>query len=655
MDYYGYAGSLLYVNLTSGRIRKEPLDINLARKFIGGAGLNYKLAYDLIKPDDDPLSPNSPIILGVGPLVGTLVPGASKLQATVKLPVPASKDNRFSIATATSGTAQFGHLMKSAGYDHIIITGRAKKPVYLKIIDDNVEICDASDLWGKKDIIETTDELIARHGTCGVLAIGRGGENLIRQTLAFCDYRRHLGRNGFGAIMGSKNLKAIVVSGTKGIKVKDPMRLMKAVNAIHERNARMPMLGKYHKLGYNAAWYSFIMPNMNPGNWLTSKWDALYGNDAVWNKIYKTSHGCNGCFIGCKSAVQVPDGKYKGLFAQSSHLLAPCIVGQRLDITDYRKTLKLMEMLNRAGVDWMTTTEMFDWVTRLYEEGKLTKKATGGLALSRSFGTYVALFEKLLERDGIGAAMANGWFTLSEWVRRDAATEYMQGNGIAKGTSCIYPARAAKLDPMRFTMGITNPRGGHSAQGHSYTAVPLQPLSGVERDARVNIGVPEDAMGRIFTPVPYAGAFNPARLTKYTEDRYAYFGSLGNCTVWATFGFLSIDMLADLYSAVTGLETNREELRKAGERAYNLYKMLNVRQGFTRKDDVPPPTWFKPLMAPDVPMVLTDYYRIKRITPEDIEKLKDDYYDERGWSKEEGIPTKEKLIDLGLEDIADCV
>ena len=654
MEYYGYAGNILYVDLTSGKIRKEPLDINVARKFLGGAGVNYKLAYELIKPETDPLSPDNPIIIGAGPLVGTVVPSAGKLQVTVKFPLPASEDNRYIVATATSGTDKFGSMMKSAGYDHIVITGKAKSPVYLKIIDDDVELCDASDLWGKKDVFETTDELITRHGKCGVFAIGRGGENLVRMTMAFCDYRRHLGRHGLGAIMGSKNLKAVAIQGTKGIKVKDSKRLMRAVNSLHERSARLPLLKNYHKLGLNAAWYTFIVPNMNPGNWLVSKWDALYGNDAVWNKIWKTCHACSGCFIACKAASEIPDGEYKGLFWQGTHYLVAGVLGQRLDITDYRKAVKILDMLNRAGVDWYISHEMIDWLTRLYEEGKITEKETGGLALKRNFETYVKLVEKIINREGIGAVMADGWFALSKKVGRDATTDYVQGQGIAKGTSCIYDARPARLDPMRFTMGVTNPRGGHSQQGHSYTAVPLQPLGGAERDARSHMGLPEEAMARIFTPAPYYGAFNFGRLTRYTEDQYAAYGCLGTCTTWATFNFLPVDFLAECYSAITGYETSPEEIRKGGERAYNLYKMLNVRQGFSKKDDMAPPIWFKSVPAPDIPQFLTDYYRMKRITSEDVEKLKDDYYDERGWSKEEGIPTKEKLVELGLKEIVEA-
>jgi aldehyde:ferredoxin oxidoreductase len=147
MDYYGYAGQILHVDLTSGDIRKELLDIDFAHKFLGGWGINYRLAYDLLKPGTEPLSPGNLIILGVGPLIGTLVPGAGKVAATTKLPTVASKHERkYVVATAVGGSQRFGAMIKNAGYDNVVITGRAKKPSYLKIIDDDVEICHVKNL-----------------------------------------------------------------------------------------------------------------------------------------------------------------------------------------------------------------------------------------------------------------------------------------------------------------------------------------------------------------------------------------------------------------------------------------------------------------------------------------------------------------------------
>jgi aldehyde:ferredoxin oxidoreductase len=190
MDYYGYVGKILYVDLTSGEIETQQLDENVLKEFIGGWGINYRLEHDLLKPGTDPLSPDNPIIIGVGPLCGTLALASGKVTATMKLPIHASRrEEKYIVNTAVGGSNQFGIMMKNAGYDHIVITGRAKKPSYLKIVDDDIEICDAGDLWGKRDVYETSDELANRHrgktGKAGTWVIGKAGENLVMASLGF--------------------------------------------------------------------------------------------------------------------------------------------------------------------------------------------------------------------------------------------------------------------------------------------------------------------------------------------------------------------------------------------------------------------------------------------------------------------------------------
>jgi aldehyde:ferredoxin oxidoreductase len=213
MEFKGYAGSGLWVDLSTGNIRKEPLDLDLVRRFVGGSGFTNKLAYDLIPPGVEPLSPENFVVIGSGVLSGTLAPGCTKVMATTKLPI--------NNAIGTPFAGGFSHRLKYAGYDYVIITGRADRPVYLKIMDDDVSLVDASHVWGK-DIFETTDLLKAENGVdCSVIAIGKAGENLVRISLAMVDKFGTLGRGGLGAVLGSKNLKAVVANGTKGIGIAD--------------------------------------------------------------------------------------------------------------------------------------------------------------------------------------------------------------------------------------------------------------------------------------------------------------------------------------------------------------------------------------------------------------------------------------------------
>ena len=215
MEVYGYAGKVLYVDLSTGKIEKEPLDLDQASRFIGGAGLTYVLLERLLKQGTDPMSPDNPIVVGAGPLVGTPVPGAGKLGGTTKFALPADEESsRYVVASGISGSQRFGVMLKRAGYDHLVITGKADTPALIRILDDDVHIEEAGHLWGKKDAYETVDTLRQDQADCGVLCIGEAGENQVRFALALTDKGSTMGRNGFGAVMGSKNLKAVCVRGT---------------------------------------------------------------------------------------------------------------------------------------------------------------------------------------------------------------------------------------------------------------------------------------------------------------------------------------------------------------------------------------------------------------------------------------------------------
>ncbi len=644
MEYKGYAGRILYVDLTTQSVRKEPLDLDLGKKFLGGCGMNLRLACDLITPGTDPLSPDNPIIIGAGTLVGH-TPGAAKISCTTKLALPATADGRYYVTTAMSGSRGFGHGMKRAGYDHIVITGSAEAPVYLEIVDDEVKLRDARSLWGEMDIYETTDALKEEYGRCGVIAIGRAGETLCRFSMAITDKKSTLGRSGMGAVMGAKNLKAIVVKGTGKAKVADPQRLKELVTRIRDQyRQEVKPLGGFSDM----EWNMITKENMNPGVWSKAHWEALYGEEKY--KPIKEDVSCTTCWIGCGGSLEIKEGPFQGASSRTGLYLWVAITGQKLELEDVGAAVQLFGHMNRLGLCTATTTSMIDWITRRFDQGVITEDKTGGMVLKRDLDTYVDLIDMIANRKDFGDRLAEGWFEASRWVGLDAETDYVEGFGIAKGTDCIYPARAAKLDQQRFTMGITSPRGGQSAQGASGASLPFTPIELIREEAKRNSTSRYD-MDRIFQPVPYYGDFNTARLTKHVEDFNFVLNSLGACFIWSALRMYSLENLAEFYSAVTGMETSAGELEIAGERIFNLYKLLNVREGFSRADDRFPEVWLKPLETPDGVQKLTDYYGKHVITAEDLELLLDDYYDERGWDIEKGIPTKEKLADLRLEQI----
>jgi aldehyde:ferredoxin oxidoreductase len=645
MGYGAYGGKILYVDLTTQSVRQESLDLDLGKKFLGGCGMNLRLASDLIAPGTDPLSPENPIVLGTGALVG-LAPGAAKIAATTKFALPATADGRHYVATAMSGSRGFGHMMKRAGYDHLVITGRAEAPVCLEIVDDKVQFRDARSLWGEKDIYETTDALKKEHGRCGVVAIGRAGETLCRFSMAVTDKKSTLGRSGMGAVMGAKNLKAIAVKGSREIAVADRERLKKATAQIKERYEREGKpLGDFSDLEWNLV----VKENMNPGVWSKDRWDALYGEKKY--KPIKKNVPCTSCWIACGDSLSIREGPFQGAESQTGLYLWVPIVGQKLELTDQGAAVKLFGLMNRSGLCAATTASLIDWITRRFGQGVITEKHTGGLVLKRDLHTYLALVDMILSRRGFGDILAEGWFEASRWVGRDAGSDYVEGFGIAKGTDCIYPARAARLDQQRFTMGVTSPRGGHSAQGASGASIPYTPLDRMIEEAGL-IGASQADIERIFRPVAYYGDYNAARLTRHVEDFNFILNSLGACFIWGGLHLFTLENLAELYSAATGIERSAGQMKLAGERVFNLYKLLNVREGFGRADDAFPEVWLRPLSTPDGVQTLRDYYGKKVITAEDLERLLDDYYDERGWDVEKGIPAREKLAELGLEEWA---
>ncbi len=637
MTYYGYAGSILWVDLSTGKVEREPLDLELSSRFVGSCGLHHVLASKLIKRDLDPLSPEAPILIGAGPLVGTLTPGAGQIEGTIKFPLPASKDGRYYIASGSSGSNNFGYMMKAAGYDHIIILGRSEKPVYLKIIDDEVEICDASSLWGRQDTFKTTDELRAKYGRCGTMTIGKSGENLNRFSFALVDGQSTMGRNGFGAVMGSKNLKAIVVKGSKGIKIKDPKRFMKVIREIKESTKDNPFYKDHHEAGMHAgqkAWRE----SLNMGIWPKAKCDVLFSMERA-KEMMSRNFGCSSCFLGCKSEFDIKEGRFAGQVTHKGVFLVFTWASQILNTEDLGIAAKLRDTANRAGLCDVAFRGLANVLLNLFEKGLISEANTDGFRLTRDYDSFAELMDLVIRRQGIGDDFAEGWFKIGEKIGIDFS-DYLS---MVKGATTIYDPRTAKLDPRIFSMAV-NPRGAHHPEGHWITSYPKMPIEEIRKEAE-NLGIPESTLKRIFSK----DDFNLGRLTAHVQDRGMVFDSIGTCVMYQMFRFpVNLVTLAELYSAATGIEMSPEELKLAGERAFNLLKALNVKEGFSREDDEFPELWFRPKETADGEDWLMDYYHRRIIDRAASEKILDDYYDERGWDKKLGIPTKEKLIKLGL-------
>jgi len=630
----GYAGKILYVDLTTGSISQKPLDLEQARSFIGGLGLNQKLAYDIAKPGTDALSPDNPIILGAGVLVGTMVPGAVKIFATAKLPLTGT-------FCTPAASMSFGGMLKWAGYDHVVITGRADKPVYLKIFDDNVELCDAGHLWGK-DVLEATEQLKSEHEDCGVICIGPAGENMVKCSLALVDGVSTLGRGGLGAVMGAKNLKAIIAYGTKGIKVASKPSFMKAVKDLHKRIINFRGRDAVVDMGMMGAWEMLLKEYFCTEHLTPERVTELYSPE-VYKKVRIKNIGCPSCMVRDKEVLKMTEGEFAGLEMPTTSFINLVVFATRFAIEDISQAGYLLNSLNRYGLCGQTLEGLLDFAISLYEHGIITKDDTDGMELRRDFATVKTLIEKIAQRQGFGNILADGWAAMINKIGRDCE-KYAY---VIKGINFIWEPRLYTLGSMEFEQ-LVSPRGPYSAYGGSPTTVPGLPPEVMKRHCD-RVGVSPEQIDRIFDSTD---GFNLGRLTRYFEDWVSLLSCMGICNRAQNDRYYSATICADLYSAAVGFELSREEVVKAAERAWNVSRALNVREGFTSKEDIIPEQWFQPLRTADGKQhVMRDYFNSKTLTRQDVVRWLKDYYIERGWDAEKGIPTKEKLVELGLERI----
>ena len=382
MELYGYAGNILHVNLTNNEFRKELLDPELAKKFLGGWGINHKLYYDLVPSHIEPLSPDNPLIVGTGPFPGTMVPGASRTYIAHKHPLSGT------IGSAT-GTGVFSNMLKSAGYDHVVISGKAPQPIYLKISEDNVELCDASGLWGK-DIYDTVFALRSKYEPCSIIAIGPAGENLVNISVTNVDGGQGgMGQGGMTAVMGSKNLKAIVaVQGATPIKVAHPRRLQKATDEVLERVRTYPRL---HEMREGGGWY--MMRGGMAGRNLVPQTNEEIETEAEAFEMHKRSRcniACACCPVACRERIDLSEGEYAGLMSYNS-----LTTGRGLSMVgvglNYNQLVKYNDTTNRYGIDRMFFDNILELLFTLYKDGTITKQDIGGLELTGDFDCILKL------------------------------------------------------------------------------------------------------------------------------------------------------------------------------------------------------------------------------------------------------------------------
>jgi aldehyde:ferredoxin oxidoreductase len=627
----GYSGKIIHVELSNSNIYLSNLKFNDINRFIGGIGLNTKITADLIKPNVEPLSAENQIIIGAGPLVGTITPGSSRTVATSKLPATGA-------ITHSCGSMTFGFNLKQAGYDHIIISGKADFPSYLLILDDHIEICNAQELWGK-DIIETHRILNKKHDSCGTIIIGQAGENLVYNSLALIDRIATLGRGGLGAIMGSKNLKAIVAKGSNGVVISDFKRFNNLYNKLFLRIRNYPHRKSWHQLGMLRSLPIGMLLKVS-GQYHKAK---QCSDRAYLKSLKKKRLACPSCPMGDKDVLELKESDSEQSVYYATSIINPFLMFADLEGLEYNhEAILAHEKCNQYGLDYMMVVFLFEYCNMLNGKGILDKN-NSGIEWNPDVNCLLQMIDMIANRTGFGDLLANGIYeVVKKYNLNDEKLLHV------KGLDIVFEPRLLHLGTMEFEQ-IVNPKGAHVASGGSPTYIGA--ASSIEKfKSHFNrMGIPFSAFERLFRPPVQKMMINIGRLTRYAEDWYTVLTSLGLCARAQINRFYSLSSVTEFYNVVTGLNLNTEDLRIAAERTWNLLKIMNMKEGFSRKDDKFPNDWFKPLKYGKNTFELLDFFGETKITSDVAYQLLDDYYDEREWDRDSGNPTKEKIENLGLE------
>ena len=607
----GYAGRILHVDLSSGRIWTEILNEEYAKKYIGGIGLGMRLYLDQSKPGVDPFSAENPLVLATGPLSGSMVPTGGNGHAFV------SKSPQTFGVGETKAHGHFGTELKRAGYDAVIFYGKSERPVYLWIDDDAVQLLDAKYLWGKSP--QETEDAIKKElkdAYIRVASIGIAGEKLVRIACVINEKTRACGRTGLGAVMGSKNLKAVAVRGSKDIAVANKDQLLELIKVQHER-MKGPAARKYRTLGTpeNVLVLNALgaMPTNNFTGAVFPDADRISGEYLNERFVAKVI-GCSSCAMRCEHIAVVPEGPYKGTTTRIEYepLWA---MGPNCGVGNLDAILKGMDLSNYYGVDAISIGGIISFAMDLYKNGIVNKETTG---LELNFGnaeTMIEMIKRVSLREGFGDTLAEGVKIAAEKIGNDADKYAVHIKGVEMTG---YDIRGLKTAALGYAVSF---RGADHNRHGAY---------GPDVSGKVNRFKAEKGRGK---------------LVKETEDLYSIIDSLIVCKFSRGTYVKGFDDLAALYTAVTGIEMSGEELRLAGERINNIGRLINIREGLSRKDDSLP--W----KIMHVPIPDEGPSKGSHVTQEELDLLLDDYYEVRGWDNE-GIPTPEKLKELGMEDLA---
>jgi len=616
----GFRGTILRVNLNKEKLSSETLEESFYRRHFGGRGLiSYYLLSEL-EPRTDPLGPDNKLIFACGPVTGAPISGSGRNSVGAKSPL-----------TGAYGEAEVGGFwgaeLKQAGFDAIIVEGKASSPVYLWIHDQKVEIRDASRLWGLE--IKKSQETIRSElsdNRVKVAQIGLGGEKLVRYASVVNDLNHVAGRCGMGAVMGSKNLKAVAVKGSTRVPVRKPKRLGKlakwmATNVNNVAHA-LHTYGTGAEMDAMEETGNLPVRNFRDGDF--PEVDQISA-EAIKEHVRVGMGTCFACAIACKKEVKI-DGSWtvKPEYGGPEYETLASL-GSNCGVSDLRAVCKANELCQRYSIDTISTGVTISFAMECFEHGLLRKEDTGGMDLS--FGnaeSMVKMVELIGEKRGLGALLAEGTKRAAEHIGNGAEefAVHVKGQEVP-----MHDPRLKRGEALGYAVSPTGADHVHNI--HDTFLYPQLPKS------YNSLGILEAVPIEDFGP-------KKVRLYKYVGE----WRTLNNFLVMCLFTPWSVIQKVEIVRSVTGWNTTAFELMKVVERGNTLARIFNIREGFTEKDDWLPPRFFKPKTSGALSKT--------SVNPEELQKAKLTYYDMMGWT-EQGIPKQSTLEELNIAWTADKI
>jgi aldehyde:ferredoxin oxidoreductase len=629
---YGFNGKILRVDLSKKKITVDSLTESDVKKYLGGRGLAIKVLFDELKPGIDPLGPENKLVYACGASSATGFPLNSRWIVAAKSPLTGI------YGEATCG-GTFAVQLRKAGYDAIVVEGASKSPVYINITNDNAEIRDASQLWGKMTL--ETEIAIAqdlglkerREDSPAVVCIGPSGEKLVKIASVMHTAHRAAGRAGLGAVMGSKKLKAIAVRGTKKLQFADPNKLKEFTKQVVTEcttNKNLVWFSDYGQAGFVDVFQeNGMLPTKNFQNGTFDQFQAISGKTMA-ETILKKKQSCLQCPIGCKREVEITEGPYAPVNPDygGPEYENVAALGSLLLIGDLKAVSKENQLCNAYGVDTISTGVIIAWLMECYERGIISKKDIDGIeATWGNADAALKLIEKIATRDGVGNLLAEGIKRAAKKIGRGSERYTMEIKGLEVP---MHEPRAKKGLGLSYATSVRGACHMQSFHDTDYEGDNAAPEIGFTK------GLNRHDTSR-----------DKVDMVKRSQDWVAVTNSLLLCTApaWVGYNYTRPSFLVETLNAITGMNFTVDDLMIVGERINNLCRCFNVREGNTRKDDYLPRRFMEDPL-PDGPS------KGQRIPKEELENMLDNYYELRGWDTKTGIPKQEKLKELGLEEAA---